>query len=112
MILHNAIDDRTLRGLIRKGVVSIAGNRKLKIYGMLSCFSGKRMRRGHRIFFSSRQEAINYAYRPCGHCMKDEYKIWKGHRIVHTRDPYLRSVPSILGVYRNDYHTTRLPSEM
>jgi methylphosphotriester-DNA--protein-cysteine methyltransferase len=77
MILHNDIHDRTLRGLIREGSVSIAGNRKLKIYGRLNCSSGMRMRREHRVFFSSDKEAIDEGYRPCGNCMKDDYKIWK-----------------------------------
>ncbi|MGN6478422.1 MAG: Ada metal-binding domain-containing protein [Flavipsychrobacter sp.] len=50
---------------------------RLKIYGSLSCSSGKRMKRSNRIFFVSEAEAIENGYRPCGHCMKNEYKNWK-----------------------------------
>ena len=78
MVLHQHIDDQTVRTLIRAGTVRIAGNQKLKIYGMLGCTSGKRMRRSHRVFFTTEEEAIGHGYRPCGHCMNDQYKRWMG----------------------------------
>ncbi len=34
------------------------------------------MKRENRVFFSSEVEANNQGYRPCGHCMKSEYKKW------------------------------------
>lgn len=77
MIYHCEISDRELRNKIRRNEISLAGNSKLKIYGVLWCSSGKRMKRENRIFFTSEQEAQQNNYRPCGHCMKVEYKKWK-----------------------------------
>jgi len=83
MILHTALGDtdfsrsRRLRILIGKGDVQLAGNRKLKIYGTLNCSSGKRMRLENRVFFKSEEEATNSGYRPCGHCMRQDYLNWK-----------------------------------
>ena len=77
MIQHAKISDSALRNKIRKKEVRLGGNSKLKIYGILSCASGKRMKRKNRIFFTSAQEAQQNNYRPCGHCMKAEYKKWK-----------------------------------
>lgn len=77
MILHTEIKDDDLRSQIRNGRVCYAGNSKLKIFGLLQCSSGKRMKRENRVFFSSEQEPRNKNYRPCGHCMKTAYKEWK-----------------------------------
>ncbi len=77
MIRHNEISNIDLRNKIRKQEILFGGNRKLKIYGKLSCASGKRMKRENRIFFASEKEALALNYRPCGHCMKMEYKKWK-----------------------------------
>ncbi|MEH6305992.1 metal-binding protein [Olivibacter sp. CPCC 100613] len=66
-----------LHWLIRKGRVSLAGYRPKKIYGLLSCISGKRMKIVHRVFFYDEQEAIHHGYRPCGHCLKNQYQKWK-----------------------------------
>jgi methylphosphotriester-DNA--protein-cysteine methyltransferase len=57
--------------------IQLAGNMKLKIYGRLSCSSGKRMKLQNRVFFKNAEEAIVNGYRPCGHCMQNEYKTWK-----------------------------------
>lgn len=62
---------------IKRGIISYAGNSKLKIYGRLNCKSGKRMKAKNRVFFKDRDEALNFGYRPCGHCLKEEYKNWK-----------------------------------
>ena len=83
MILHSDLGDsafkrsRQLKLLIDKGKVHLAGNRKLKIYGTLTCNSGKRMKTGNRVFFQSEQEAKEVGYRPCGHCMHTAYLEWK-----------------------------------
>jgi len=44
---------------------------------LLNCKSGKRMKKENRVFFSTENEAIKSNFRPCGHCMKTEYKKWK-----------------------------------
>ncbi len=77
MIRHDEIQDRELRANIRNGKVCWGGNKTLGIYGTLNCASGKRMKRENRVFFASEQEALDANYRPCGHCMRDEYKKWK-----------------------------------
>ncbi|WP_208728780.1 Ada metal-binding domain-containing protein [Leptospira selangorensis] len=63
--------------MIRKKKLALAGNLKLKIYGTLSCNSGKRMNKQNRIFFTSEKEAIHLGFRPCRHCLKEKYKVWK-----------------------------------
>lgn len=77
MILHNEISDSDLFYRLRQRGVCFGGNRKLKIYGTLSCASGRKMKRDHRVFFSSESEAIENGFRPCGHCMKAKYQDWK-----------------------------------
>ena len=83
MITHNDLGDksftrtRQLKMLIDKGEVQLAGNSKLKIYGKLNCRSGKRMKTENRVFFKSGVEAKDRGYRPCGHCMHEEYLLWK-----------------------------------
>ncbi|AJW62696.1 Metal binding domain of Ada [Elizabethkingia miricola] len=77
MIKHIDISDLELRSKIRRKDILLGGNRKLKIYGTLSCTSGKRMKRENRVFFISEQDALEKAYRPCGHCMKEQYSKWK-----------------------------------
>lgn len=77
MFHHAALEKRKLSSLIHRGEINFGGNKKLRIYGTLSCKHGKRMKQENRVFFSSKEEAINHDYRPCGHCMGAEYKNWK-----------------------------------
>jgi methylphosphotriester-DNA--protein-cysteine methyltransferase len=77
MILHEEIQQKELYQKIHHQVIAVAGNRRLKVYGTLHCKSGKKMKPGNRVFFTSEAEALNMGYRPCGHCLKKEYKIWK-----------------------------------
>lgn len=77
MIDHTKISDSVLNGKIRRREIGLAGNVKLKIYGTLSCASGKRMKRKNRVFFTDKSEAIRNNFRPCGHCMRTEYQNWK-----------------------------------
>lgn len=68
---------RKLKQLIDNHVILLGGNKKLKIYGTLNCSSGKRMKKENRVFFGSEQEAIENGYRPCGHCLREQFKQWK-----------------------------------
>jgi methylphosphotriester-DNA--protein-cysteine methyltransferase len=77
MVAHIHLGASTLGGLIHRGRITLAGNAKLKIYGRLNCKSGKRMKKGNRVFFESQKEAIELGYRPCGHCMRTQYDRWK-----------------------------------
>lgn len=77
MIRHMALDDAKLKSMIKSGEIVLAGNKQLKIYGTLSCKSGKRIKKENRVFFSSQTEANNNGFRPCGHCRKQKYEVWK-----------------------------------
>lgn len=83
MIRHSEIGpdsfatSRKLKDMIHKRQVTMAGNRNLKIYGLLSCGSGKRMKRGNRVFFADERDALTHGYRPCGHCLREAYLKWK-----------------------------------
>jgi len=76
MIRHAAISDREVRLLIRKAEITLAGNKKLGIYGTLHCKSGKRMNRENRVFFANEEEAKANGFRPCGNCKKSLYQQW------------------------------------
>lgn len=77
MIKHSNISDAEIRNKIKAKEILFGGNKNLKIYGKLNCKSGKRMKRENLVFFSTEKEALNYNYRPCGHCMNAAYKKWK-----------------------------------
>ncbi|WP_198343143.1 Ada metal-binding domain-containing protein [Oleiphilus messinensis] len=70
VIRHSEISDQRLWRLLRTQKIRFAGNRKLKIYGTLSCTSGRRMKRENRVFFRSESEAVAAGYRACKRCMK------------------------------------------
>jgi methylphosphotriester-DNA--protein-cysteine methyltransferase len=70
MIAHTALSDKELTSLIKNHEIILAGNSQLKIFGTLRCSSGKRMKKENRVFFTSKKEAIQNKFRPCGHCMK------------------------------------------
>lgn len=77
MIKHLEIDDVALHQKIKGKEIVFGGNRKLKIYGTLHCKSGRRMNKVNRVFFKTIEQARIQGYRPCGHCMRLDYKIWK-----------------------------------
>lgn len=75
--IDQAAHSARVRSLIRSSRIRFGGNKTLKIYGTLSCSSGKRMKVANRVFFESEAEARQAGYRPCGHCMKAAYQKWK-----------------------------------
>lgn len=76
---------RSLVLLRKQGHAVLAGNKRLRIYGRLSCASGKRMKSSNRVFFKSESEARALGYRPCGHCMKEAYRRWRHQdKDLHT----------------------------
>lgn len=83
MLFHSQLGDtpderrRKLAILIRKREITFAGYRRAKIYGLLKCRAGKRMKTENRVFFKDEKEAIQFGYRPCGHCLPEEYERWK-----------------------------------
>ena len=61
---------------------TLGGHKRLKIYGKFDCVSAlKWISKGkyidNRVFFENEEVAKEAGYRPCGVCMKKEYKIWK-----------------------------------
>lgn len=78
---HIHLPDADIRRQIRHRQICWAGNKRLKIFGLLSCSRGKKMLRKNRVFFASASDAWQNNYRPCGHCMPIEYKKWKNELI-------------------------------
>jgi len=76
VIAHTELPRQQLQLLIQQGEIKFAGNRRLKIYGLLTCSSGKRMKMENRVFFKSAMEARQLGFRPCGRCMIKNYRIW------------------------------------
>ena len=62
---------------------TLGGNGHAKIYGRLDCPSAIRAVKAgdtyqkHRVFFENEAAARASGYRPCGTCMRAEYKAWK-----------------------------------
>lgn len=79
---NNMSQLRALSVLINRGEVVYAGNAKLKIYGLLSCRSGMRMKVENRVFFENEEDALTHGYRPCGHCLRKAYLRWKSQTNV------------------------------
>ncbi len=70
---------------------TLAGNKRLKIYGELNCSSANRwIEKGgyvqNRVFFADEKTAIDAGYRPCGVCMKEKYKEWKEAQRVRKNE--------------------------
>ncbi len=64
----------------------LAGNRKLKTYGLLNCglpacgFPDRGLPPNQpkiRVFFADEASAIAAGYRPCGGCLPQRYQQWK-----------------------------------
>jgi len=76
---HSDITKSELTLQIKSGAITLAGNARLKIYGLLSCRSGKRMHQRNRVFFANEKEALQSGYRPCGNCLSAGYAKWKSN---------------------------------
>lgn len=67
---------------------ALGGNSKLRIYGQLDCCSARRaLGKGYariRVFFADEAAAIAAGYRPCGNCMRTEYREWKAAQPATT----------------------------
>nr|WP_190810704.1 Ada metal-binding domain-containing protein [Flagellimonas sp. S3867] len=82
MISHQELTPSELFQALKHQKIQWAGNKKLKIYGLLQCKSGKRMKEINRVFFTSEEEAIAEGYRPCGHCIRTKYTVWKNNKVI------------------------------
>jgi methylphosphotriester-DNA--protein-cysteine methyltransferase len=68
---------------------SLGGHRGTKVYGRLDCPTALRwIAKGHyvqhRVFFTDEQDAIAAGYRPCGHCLRPQYRQWVREREART----------------------------
>lgn len=81
MIKHVELSNKVLHSLIKQQKITFGGNKQLKIYGLLGCKSGKRMKTKNRVFFSTEKEALSLGFRPCGHCMQQQYRNWKNETV-------------------------------
>lgn len=63
--------------LIKSSQITIGGHYKAKIYGTLNCSRGRRMKVDHRVFFTDKEEALSAGFRPCGYCLREQYRVWK-----------------------------------
>ena len=77
MWVHKQLTGEELSQHLKNGTITFAGNSRLKIYGLLTCTSGKRMKKENRVFFKNETEAIQLGFRPCGHCLRKAYAKWK-----------------------------------
>ena len=59
---------------------TLGGNRRRRLYGRLDCRSAVgALATGyakHRVFFADEATALAAGYRPCGTCMREEYRTW------------------------------------
>lgn len=76
MIAHANFTKEEIRKMIAEGTITLGGNQRLKIYGLLTCASGKRMKKVNRVFFRKEEDARQAGFRPCGHCMREAYLSW------------------------------------
>lgn len=66
---------------------TLGGNGRDRIYGRLDCgtaLAGIRRHPGayatHRVYFADEATAIACGYRPCGNCLRAEYRAWRAAR--------------------------------
>ena len=82
--------DRLAYSSVTPGV--LGGNGQMKIYGQLNCSSANRAvaagntYQKHRVFFADETTAIAAGYRPCGNCMRAQYKAWRANQL-HQKLP-------------------------
>ncbi len=77
MIFHRDLTDEAVRAALRRCLLLFAGHVRYKIFGRLDCRSGRRMKRNNRVFFANEADARAEGFRPCGHCMRKDYAVWK-----------------------------------
>jgi hypothetical protein len=62
----------------------LGGNSKDKLYGKLTCGTARNaLGKGYeeiRVFFADEETAIAAGYRPCGNCMRAQYREWRSRQ--------------------------------
>jgi hypothetical protein len=63
---------------------TLGGNSRLRIYGRLDCWSARNaLGKGYeriRVFLADEETAIAAGYRPCGNCMRAQYREWQSRQ--------------------------------
>ncbi len=72
MTFHITIASGDLLRKIRLREICFGGNARDKIYGRLSCSSGKRLKKANKVFFATETEARLNGFRPCANCLRKE----------------------------------------
>ncbi len=73
----------------------LGGNFPLRIYGRLDCWSARKaLANGgyikNRVFFANEKSAVAAGFRPCGHCLRKQYRVWKrGGALGSSAYPWL-----------------------
>jgi methylphosphotriester-DNA--protein-cysteine methyltransferase len=80
MMYRHEVITADLGKLIRLKEIQFGGNSRLKIYGLLTCASGQRMKKQNRVFFKTEEDALRLGFRPCGQCLKEQYNRWKSEQ--------------------------------
>jgi methylphosphotriester-DNA--protein-cysteine methyltransferase len=83
---------------------TLGGHRRTKVYGRLDCPTALRwIARGtyvqHRVFFADEEVAVAAGYRPCGQCLRVEYRRWLAEHETRKSAPLART-PDHLGELR------------
>lgn len=85
--------------LKREGIVEsptpgeYAGWAPGKIFGLLGCKSGMRMKKENRVFFHTMREAIELGYRPCMNCRpmsENEFRTYRSLIPEKTLEQFYR----------------------
>lgn len=75
MFSHNSLSNHGLVEKIRRKEITMGGNRKLKIYGLLSCRSGKRTKKQTGCFLFQKPKlykmAIGLVQAACGNTISN-----------------------------------------
>lgn len=66
---------------------TLGGHRRQRIYGRLDCRAALRAIArggyvGQRVFFADETTARAAGYRPCGVCLREQYRAWKNERKI------------------------------
>ena len=77
--------DRDGRPYLSRTPGVLGGHRRTKVYGRLDCptalhWIAKGQYVQHRVFFADEADALAAGYRPCGHCLRPEYRRWQAER--------------------------------
>lgn len=80
---HAELTDDQVRAMLKCGDIKFAGHKGYKVWGLLTCATGKKMKRENRVFFTSQEAAEKNGYRPCGSCQRAAFNRWKSQQKTH-----------------------------